>query len=496
MEDETAVSPSAVGGGRYQLTEVVGRGGSSVVWRAFDLELQREVAVKILAGAAAADPTLHRRFYREARRVASMTHPNIVPVYDFGIDRGQSFIVMEYLDGPSLRQILKSFGALPIPSVAKVAVDTLSALGHAHERGIVHRDVKPGNILVSMGGEVKVVDFGVAKSFDETTDLTVLGSFIGTATYASPEQFMGGQIGPESDLYSLGCVLYHCVAGRPPFEADDVEKLILQHRFADPRPIGTVRADVPRSMGAAIMSALEKDPGTRVRGTVAMSRGFAPHVGDGFVGTGLPILRPDSDEDDRTPRENGRDHDLGADRHSKTGGDRFRDLIHLPVDGTRRSRRRLWLTLSLVAIGIIGGIAVATQLIWSAPRTAGTASRLASGGFLQPGQFLSSANHRFTLVMQSDGNLVDYADRRTVPIWATGTSGNFDSYVVMQPDGDLVVYPHGKSAPPPGQPTSALWSSGSSGHNGSFLELANNGGLTVRQPGNHRPVWESLGQPH
>src|ERR1700722_12245264 len=299
VEEETAVSPSAVGGGRYHLIEVVGRGGSSVVWRAYDAELQRGVAVKIMAGAAAADPNLDRRFHREARRVASMTHPNIVPVYDFGTDRGQSFIVMEYVEGQSLRQILGSSGPLPIPAVAKVAVDTLSALGQAHERGIVHRDVKPGNILVATGGEVKVVDFGVAKSLDETTDLTVLGSFIGTATYASPEQFMGGRIGPESDLYSLGCVLYHCLVGHPPFEADDVEKLILQHRFADPQPVSTVRADVPRSMSAAIMSALDKDPSKRVRGTMAMRRGFTAFVGNGFVGTGLPILSPDAvaDED-------------------------------------------------------------------------------------------------------------------------------------------------------------------------------------------------------
>ena len=447
MEKKTAVNPSAVGEGRYQLVEVLGRGGSSVVWRAYDEELQRQVAVKVLAGTPVEDPALQVRFHREARHVASLTHSNIVSVYDFGTDRGQSFIVMEYVEGRSLRQILKTSEPLPVPVVAQIATDTLSALGHAHERGIVHRDIKPGNILVTPQGLAKVVDFGIAKSLDETTELTVLGSFVGTATYASPEQFASSQIGPESDLYSLGCVLYHCVAGHPPFEADDVQRLILQHRFADPPSIGSVRSDLPSSMSAAINVALQKDPADRFPNAEAMRRDFASHVANRSHGAGSSILSPDDVVGEYSPvlRNGGWEDDHLTDRHPDTrrwAADVFMDL---PMGRSQSRRRRFWVTISLAAIGVLGGIAVGSQLIWSAQANVEAPSQLPSGGFLQSGQSLSSPNDRFTLIMQSDGNLVDYADNRTVPIWATGTSGNFDSYVVMQPDGDLVVYPHGKS---------------------------------------------------
>ena len=494
MEQATDTGAPTVGG-RYGLIEVIGRGGSSVVWRAYDAELERQIAVKVLAHNVASDPSLRKRFHREARHVASLIHPNIATVYDFGTDGDRSFIVMEYVGGQSLRHILKSSGSVPVAGTASAAVDALSALGHAHDRGIIHRDVKPGNILVTTAGVVKVVDFGVAKSLNETTEFTVLGSFIGTARYAAPEQFTGGRISPASDLYSLGCVLYHCLSGHPPFEADDVEKLILQHRFAEPESIDDPR--VPPSMKTAIMVSLEKDPEKRWASASAMCDGFTQHVGTELDWVGV-ITQAGEEVESLLPadREPGGlwSHTLALGSNTTTRGsskgDATPDLPHAQqANRVRKHRYAIWLAVALAAIGIVVGAAFTWQSGRSTTGTGRAQSQLPSGGYLQPGQFLLSPNHRFALVMQSDGNLVDYADSRTVALWESGTSGNFGSYVVMQPDGDLVVYPHGKSAPSPGESTSALWSSGSFGHVGSYLEVGSNGDLFVKD--SHRGiVWE------
>jgi serine/threonine-protein kinase len=497
VDKATSASVPVVGKGRWDLVEVLGTGGSSTVWRAHDKELNRVVAVKILGSTGVADPALQRRFHREARHVASLTHPNIVSVYDICMDLDQPFIVMEYVEGQSLRQLLKVSGPLSVAATARIAVDTLSALGHAHKRGIVHRDIKPGNILVTPEGVVKVVDFGVAKSEHETTDLTVLGSFVGTATYASPEQFLGGRVGPESDIYSLGCVLYHAVVGHPPFQSDDVEKLILQHRFAEPLSISEARDDVPQSMVAAIVTALEKDPADRFSNAEGMSQGFVPFVEDCPVGTVIPGLT--SDDTINGSGAVARGNIDGLDRtgqHTKTQTEPIEGHPPVPVDRTRGYRRRLWWVLAFGAIAIVGGIIAANRLIGSSHGATSQlpSGRLLSGGFLRPGQHLASPNGHFTLTMQTDGNLVEAANRKT-PIWATATSGNFGAYVVMQSDGDLVVYPRGRSAPAPGQPTPALWSSGTFGHPGSHLELSNGGNLMVVAPNSQRPIWEVSGPP-
>ena len=467
------VGPPPSLAGRYDLLEVVGRGGMATVWRSFDRHLRRQVAVKVLSEEAGDDPAALERFQREARHVASLSHPNIVAVYDFGVSGDRSFIVMEYLDGPSLGQVLSAVPRLPSGPTASLAVDVLAALAHAHHRGIVHRDVKPANILLTADGTAKVADFGVAKSYAEASELTVDGSFVGTAAYASPEQFDGRQPTPASDLYSLGCVLYRCLAGRPPFEADDLDRMVLQHRFADPEPLRDRRRDVPEALSDAVGCALAKDPADRFGSAEAMAGALAPFATAGLaeVIATVPITRPVPDRTTLAGRTAWR-AGAGHGRHRAT---------------RRPSRGR-----AIVVGAVVVAAAVGLAAVWAlAGGSTGASSELRSGGTLQPGQSLTSANGHFRLTMQSDGNLVEYRVPADSPVWATATSGNFGAYAVMQVDGDFVVYPGGHSSPAPGHQTPALWSSGTFGHPGATVTLTADGTTVVRAPGHASPLWTS-----
>ena len=264
---------------RYELRVRIGSGGMATVWRGFDRRLGREVAVKVLSETLAADETFRRRFDREAHHIASLTHPNIVVVHDFGASGDQLFIVMELVKGKSLRQLLGESSPLTAPMVARLAVDILAGLGHAHEAGILHRDIKPGNILVPDSGASKLADFGIAKATQETVDLTDSGAILGTVSYASPEQLSGHPVGPPSDLYSLGCVLYECLRGRPPFVADNIAALVSQQQFAAPKSLGDVAPDTPGELGATIMRALAKDPTRRFDSAAEMEAGLIASAG-------------------------------------------------------------------------------------------------------------------------------------------------------------------------------------------------------------------------
>ncbi len=248
---------------RYELRARIGSGGMATVWRGFDRRLGREVAVKVLSEALTADETFRRRFEREARHIASLAHPNIVAVHDFGVDGNQPFIVMELVKGKNLRQLLTESSPLAPQVVTVLAADILAGLGHAHDSGILHRDIKPGNILVTATGMSKLADFGIAKATEETVDLTDSGAIFGTVSYASPEQLSGHPLGPPSDLYSLGCVLYECLAGRPPFVADNIAALVSQQQFAAPEPLRDISSEAVSELDDTIMQALEKDPTQR-----------------------------------------------------------------------------------------------------------------------------------------------------------------------------------------------------------------------------------------
>jgi serine/threonine-protein kinase len=249
-------------GGRYQLEEHVGSGGMSKVYRAHDRLLERTVALKILHEHYSQDDEYVERFRREARAVAQIAHPNVVTVIDRGEHEGRQFIVFEYVDGENLKQLVEREGSLPIRQVIQLGLQVASALAAAHERGVVHRDVKPQNVLLSEDGLPKVTDFGIARSAD-VESVTLTGTVMGTSEYLSPEQARGEAVDVRSDVYSLGAILYELCTGRVPYPGENPVSVAMRHLHEPVPSVRERRRDVPRRLEAAIRRALAKDPAER-----------------------------------------------------------------------------------------------------------------------------------------------------------------------------------------------------------------------------------------
>jgi serine/threonine-protein kinase len=251
--------------GRYEVQRRIARGGMAEVFLARDLLLARPVAVKVLFPEFAGDPSFVARFRREAQAAANLNHPNIVGVYDWGQEGATYYIVMEYVDGKSLSDILRSEGLPPPDAAAGIATDVAAALGFAHRNGVVHRDVKPGNIMITAAGHVKVADFGIARAISGGTDeaLTQTGSVMGTATYFSPEQAQGHAVDQTSDLYSLGCVMYEMATGKPPFNGDSPVAIAYKHVQEAPVPPRKLNPAVPAAFEAITLKLLAKRPADR-----------------------------------------------------------------------------------------------------------------------------------------------------------------------------------------------------------------------------------------
>ncbi|MBU6330101.1 MAG: Stk1 family PASTA domain-containing Ser/Thr kinase [Acidobacteria bacterium] len=247
---------------RYELHRKLARGGMADVYLARDLLLDRPVAVKVLFAEHARDELFVERFRREAQAAANLNHPNIVAVYDWGQQFGTYFIVMEYIDGRPLSEIVHTEGPLHPNRAAEITADVAAALAFAHRNGVVHRDVKPGNILITPTGHVKVADFGIAQATttDASANLTQAGAVMGTATYFSPEQAQGRAVDPRSDLYSLGCVLYEMLTARPPFSGDSPVAVAYKHVQEQPIPPSQINPTVPMPLEAIDMTLLNKDP--------------------------------------------------------------------------------------------------------------------------------------------------------------------------------------------------------------------------------------------
>lgn len=273
------MSPGDLLAGRYELQNAIGRGASGEVWRAHDVALDRDVAVKVvsLAGADAAETA---RFQQEARAAASLTHPHVVGVYDAGTDGEHAFLVMELLPGPTLAALVRQEGPLAPERAADLAGQAADGLEAAHRVGVLHRDVKPGNLVLDTRGRVRLVDFGIARLAEATgTRLTATGMVVGSASYLSPEQARGETATPASDHYALGCTLMTLLTGEPPFTAEHPMAVLRQHLDEVPPRVRDRRDDVPAWLDAAVDDLLAKDPARRAAGVAALRRGGPPAPG-------------------------------------------------------------------------------------------------------------------------------------------------------------------------------------------------------------------------
>ncbi len=277
--------------GRYKIEGRLGVGGMSTVHLAFDNRLERYVALKLLAEHLADDPTFVSRFRREALAAARLVHPNIVQVFDFGFDSGhhQHFIVMEHVTGNSCAELLRDRGHLQVGETVDIVTQACRGLDYAHRNGVVHRDVKPGNLLVSDSDVVKLADFGIARATDQSS-ITQVGSVLGTAAYLSPEQARGDEAGPQADLYSLGVVTYQLISGRLPYEASSLSELALKQQRESPIPLDDLCPDVPHSLAQAVAVALDIDQRGRPRDAMVLAaslrdgaRGVAPAAATGLA---------------------------------------------------------------------------------------------------------------------------------------------------------------------------------------------------------------------
>jgi eukaryotic-like serine/threonine-protein kinase len=285
-------------GGRYELGDVLGYGGMAEVRRGRDVRLGRDVAVKTLRSDLARDPTFQSRFRREAQSAASLNHPAIVAVYDTGEDTHDGvvspYIVMEYVQGRTLRQVLESEGRLLPQRALEITAQICTALDQAHRAGIVHRDVKPGNVMLTPTGEVKVMDFGIARALTSSAaTMTQTAAVIGTAHYLSPEQARGEHVDARSDVYSAGCMLYELLTGAPPFAGDTAVAVAYQHVREDPVPPSRVESDVTAPLDAIVLKAMAKNPANRYQ-TAADMRADIERALAGRPVEATPVLAEDN----------------------------------------------------------------------------------------------------------------------------------------------------------------------------------------------------------
>jgi eukaryotic-like serine/threonine-protein kinase len=371
--------------GRYRLDEVIGRGGMSTVYRGTDLSLDRVVAVKVaLDPLVEQSPIYLARFTREAQSTAAINNPRIVTVYDAGADGPTRFIVMELVPGRSLADVLRDDGPLEPARAANIAAQVADALSAAHAAGIVHRDIKPGNIMVTADGQAKVLDFGIARALDSHS-LTQTATVLGTSSYMSPEQALGQPVDARSDIYSLGCVLYEMLTGEPPFVADVSAAVLHQHVRVEPKPARERNPDIPPALNDLVMQMLAKDPQDRPQ-TAAEVRDRLEHAAFGSPGSGTdalttmamaaaaptaatvpiePAPAPPSDAPTETRALSPRTPQRPTSPPRRT--------TNVPAPVSQRSRTGFWITVFVVAVVLLGG-AVAVALSGGGAASSSTTS--------------------------------------------------------------------------------------------------------------------------
>lgn len=344
--------------GRYRLERKLGAGGMADVWLAEDQELGRRVAVKLLHERYANDAQFVERFRREATHAAALSHPNIVSIYDRGVDNGSYFIVMEYIEGRTLKELIVTRGPCPVPVAISYTRQILAALRYAHRNGIIHRDIKPHNVLVDREGRVKVADFGIARA--GASEMTEAGSIVGTAQYLSPEQARGAPVEESSDLYSTGVVLYELLTGTVPFSGETPVEIAMKHLSQTPDPPSTRRDGIPHGLDLVVLRALAKEPADRYRSAGDMDRDLELVARGEAVGseteTAATMVLAGAGALDETaatrlaPRVGGTGGAYG-------GGERYR-----AYDGPAVRRRSIWPWL--LALGALLALAAAGYFLY------------------------------------------------------------------------------------------------------------------------------------
>ncbi len=366
-------SPRVEIAGRYRLDSRLGFGGMSTVHLALDLRLERQVAVKLLAEHLAEDPAFVSRFQREAQAAARLVHPNVVQVFDSGRDEaaGHYFIVMEYIEGSSCAEILRDDGWVEVAEALSIIEQACEGLHYAHRHGVVHRDVKPGNLLRAREGEVKLADFGIAKATEQSS-ITQVGSVLGTAAYLAPEQARGEEAGPSADLYALGVVTYQLISGRLPYDASSLTELALKQQQEEPPTLDTIVGAVGGELADAVAVALALDPRDRYSTALEMrhglsdgARGVSPadrsRSGRGAQPTRATTVMPSAGR-------SGAPSGTVAARRPRPGPARApAPAAHpagaRPTAAQRRSRRLLGAVLGLLALALV----VIAVIVLSAP---------------------------------------------------------------------------------------------------------------------------------
>jgi serine/threonine-protein kinase len=360
--------------GRYRLEGRLGFGGMSTVHLALDLRLERQVAVKLLAEHLADDPTFVSRFQREAQAAARLVHPNVVQIFDSGLDEpsGRHFIVMEYIEGSSCAEILRDDGWVEVDEAVSIIGQACEGLDYAHRHGVVHRDVKPGNLLRAREGEVKLADFGIAKATEQSS-ITQVGSVLGTAAYLAPEQARGEEAGPRADLYALGVVAYQLISGRLPYEATSLTELALKQQREEPPTLDTLVAAVGPELADAVALALALDPRERYQTAREMgraiddgARGIAPEEPPGGARGGRGPSTAATSLLATGPRGSGHGTSAGAvtPRRPRPGPTRQPAPVVAPASASpgrragRRGRRLLFALLVLLTIAVVIAVAV------------------------------------------------------------------------------------------------------------------------------------------
>lgn len=372
---------------RYELGETLGFGGMSEVQFARDLLLHRDVAIKILRPDLARDPMFYLRFRREAQNAAKLNHPTIVQVFDTGEadtpDGPLPFIVMEYVDGETLRDILRSDGPIPQRQAMTWMADVAAAMDFSHRAGIVHRDMKPANVMIDHQGAVKVMDFGIARAMDDTSaTMTQTSAVMGTAQYLSPEQARGIKVDPRSDIYSMGCVLFELITGEPPFTGDSPIAVAHQHVHEDPRRPSQVNPDVSPELDSVVMKAMSKNPANRYQTSAEFRSDLIKVLAGGKPSA--PMLLDDDLDDDSLETVPQGVLGTGRRRRDDSRSDDYDD--ELPLYRRRSAKAALAVVLVLVlAVSLFAWAPWSSAPLVAVPKVTGLAADAAKANLEQAG---------------------------------------------------------------------------------------------------------------